>query len=390
MVILTKKLVFSFLFSTFYINFDFIVHSISSLDKKVKLWYNILNEYFYGGIEMNVAFCNIIGNDILKKRVENDISNNSLSHAYIIEGPRGSGRHTMAYQIAAALSCLSDSRIPCGDCKNCKKILSRRSPDIFSIALEDDKITIGVDAIRRIKEDMSTAPNDLRIKVYIIDDADSMTPQAQNAFLLSLEDPPEYVLFFLICENSASLLETVRSRAPALRMQRLDGDVVREYVLEHDKHAVMLKDEDEQIFDIVIFASDGCIGKAIELLDPKKRKILLDEREITEKIISLLSYTNRTEVLSVINSIGSKRSDVLRYLSSVRYAVRDLILLKKTDTVHLCFYQDREEAQELSTRYTSVSLTRLYDALCDAANELESNSNVRLTLLNMVQKAELI
>ncbi len=339
---------------------------------------------------MSVDFKSIVGNDELKSRISRDISDRTLSHAYIIEGPRGSGRHTLAYNISAALACSYDGDMPCGKCKSCEKIFSHKSPDIITQGLEGDKVTIGVESVRQIKDDMATAPNDLDIKVYIIEDADVMTVQAQNAFLLSLEEPPSYVLFFLLCENSTSLLETVRSRAPSLRLQRLTDREVEEYVIEHDKRAKQLRDEDEDIFRTVIHASDGCIGRALELLDTRQRKALLDERNIAQSIISLLSSPDRAEVLGIVSTLGSKRNEVIRYLTAVEYAVRDLMVLKKAENAHLCFYHDKEEAQELSAHFTSIALMSLYDALCEAITDLEANSNVRLTVLNMMQKAGLI
>jgi len=339
---------------------------------------------------MGVEFTQIAGNVSLKRRVSQDISNNTLSHAYIIEGPCGSGRHTLALNIAAALSCDLDNERPCGSCKSCERIFGGKSPDIVVHGFVDDRVTIGVDTIRNIREDMVIAPNDLGIKVYIIENADAMTIQAQNAFLLSLEDPPKYVMFFLICESSSSLLETVRSRAPVLRLQRLDDAELKKYVLDHSRAARNLYEDDPEAFEILTFVADGCIGKALSLLDSRKLKALLDEREIAEKILSLLSCPNKTEVLSVVTALGRKRADVRRYLLSVQTAVRDLLMLKKDDSVRLCFFPDREEAQELSTHYTSASLISLYDALCGACEELDGNSNVRLTLLNMCQKAGII
>ena len=339
---------------------------------------------------MGVMLSKIVGNSLLKGRISTDISNNTLSHAYIIEGPEGSGRHTLALSIAAALSCQNKDSAPCYNCKSCQKIFGAGSPDIIVQGLEGDKVTIGVESIRKIKEDIVIAPNDLDIKVYIIEKADTMTVQAQNAFLLSLEEPPKYVMFFLLCESSGALLETIRSRAPILRLERLEEREVEEYILAHDNRARQLKEEDPRAFQTIVFASNGCIGKALSLLDAPKRKALFDERETAEKILSVLSCPNRTEVLEIISSLGKKRNDVARYLVSVQYAVRDLIMLKKSDSASLCFFPDRDEAQELSTRYTSASLMSLYSALCTACDELDANSNVRLSLLSMAQRAGLI
>lgn len=339
---------------------------------------------------MSVDLKSIIGNDELKSRISRDISDRTLSHAYIIEGPRGSGRHTLAYHISAALACMSNGNIPCEKCKSCEKILSHKSPDIITYGLEDDRVTIGVESVRRIRDDMAAAPNDLNIKVYIIEDADSMTVQAQNALLLSLEEPPPYVLFFLLCENSTSLLETVRSRAPSLRLQRLSERDVEKYLLENDNRARQLYDEDREIFKTVIRSSDGRIGRALDLLDTRQRKALLDERDIAQSIVSFLSDPDRVKVLSIASILGNKRNEVIKYLTAVECAVRDLILLKKAESPHLCFYHDKEQAQEISTHFTSISLMALYDALRKATEDLEAGSNVKLTVLDMMQKAGLI
>ncbi len=339
---------------------------------------------------MNVCFDNIVGNDALKSRISRDVCEGTVSHAYIIEGPEGVGRHTLAKSIAAALSCTSDGQVPCGRCRYCQKIFSDNSPDVKVIGFIDDKVTIGVDQIREIKEDMATFPGELSVKVYIIENAESLTVQAQNSFLLSLEEPPEYVRFFLICESANSLLETVRSRAPSLRMSRLGFDEVEDYVLKNDSRARTLAEEEPETFKTVIHASDGRIGRARTLLGGRERKAMLEERRIAESVISLLASPNRTETMEIVSTLGIKRASVIKYLTAVECAIRDLILLKKSENVSLCFYTDKESAQEIATRFTSKSLISLYDAISDAVSELEANSNVRLTVLNMMQRSGLI
>jgi DNA polymerase-3 subunit delta' len=208
-------------------------------------------------------FPTLLGNMSLRRRLSKDIEEKRLSHAYILEGPRGSGKHTVALLSAAALSCTEQTQLPCGHCKSCEKILSGNSPDIITVGLEGEKVTIGVESIRMLKNDMYTAPNELGVKVYIIEDADKMTVQAQNAFLLSLEEPPEYVLFFLLCESSADLLETVRSRAPTLRTERLDRSMVEAHLLENEKRARTLRDESPDEWREILAISSGCIGYAL-------------------------------------------------------------------------------------------------------------------------------
>ena len=162
------------------------------------------------------ALGDMIGNDALRVRLADDLRRGRLSHAYILEGPVGSGKHTLARQIAAALSCERKqdvtSPLPCRSCPACRKILSGNSPDLITVKREEDKTTFGVEVIRELRQDVPVAPNDTDYKVYLIEDAHLMTQQAQNAFLLTLEEPPPYVLFLLLCglhKDGCNLLEAL-------------------------------------------------------------------------------------------------------------------------------------------------------------------------------------
>ena len=349
-------------------------------------------------------FSAIVGNEPLKKRLYSDVSENHLSHAYVLEGPRGSGRHTVALQVAAAIECenresageadLFGSRakasLPCGVCPSCRKILEGKSPDFITVGLEEDRVSIGVETIRELKNDMYTAPNDLSVKVYVIENADLMTAQAQNAFLLSLEEPPEYVIFFLLCENSTNLLETVRSRAPTLRTHRIETDEIEKYLLVNDSRARALKDENERDWKTLLAVSSGSIGYALELLDPKIRSQIFECRNDAKELIFLLSGSRRSAAFEAIRELGTKRSDVKNRLFLLQYALRDLILLKKSDNAPLCFFEDRDEAQEIASRFTMATLLSLYDSSVTAIDDLDSSANVRLALMTMMQRAGII
>ena len=360
--------------------------------------------FLKGAEYMNeIYFPDIVGNNDLLYRLSKDISENRLAHAYIIEGQRGSGRHTAATQVAAAIECEARASfnspsffgnerkiIPCGKCPSCLKILDGKSPDVKIIGLEEDKVTMGVDTIRNLKNDMYTAPNDLSVKVYIIEDADRMTVQAQNAFLLSLEEPPEYVLFFLLCENSSDLIETVRSRAPTLRTEHIPEDEIEKYLLSHDKRAESVKNFSLSDWKTLLSIASGSIGYAAELLDDKKRNEVFELRRSASDLIVALSRSSKKSAIETVSSFGTKRQDVIIRLNLIETALRDLIILKKCESAALCFYTDRDEAQEISDRFTAKSLFTLYDAVSLALNDLELNSNVRLTLMNMMRNAKLI
>lgn len=343
---------------------------------------------------MNKAFASIVGNDTLRARLTRAVNDNTLSHAYIIEGSAGSGRHTIALQTIAALSCSERHKdgasLPCKKCISCRKILESRSPDVIRIAPEEDKVSIGIEAIRFLKNDIYLPPTDLSVKAYIIDPADVMTSQAQNAFLLSLEEPPEYVLFFLICENSSALLETVKSRAPILRTEKIPQDDIEKYLLSHDNRASQLKEQSSEEFAEIICAADGSIGCALSLLDSKKRKQILENRKIAKDFINLASGKLNRDKLELIFSLGTKRGEICDRLSYIQSALRDLLLLKKDEDAPLCFYADREQACELSTHFTSKKLLTLFESTEVAIHDLSRNSNVRLTTVNMLKNSELI
>lgn len=352
----------------------------------------------------SVFFQSIYGNHALKKRLYRDVTENHLSHAYILEGPFGCGRHTVARQVAAAIECsarTSDEMpdlfgstrsacIPCGECPSCRKILESKSPDVITVGLVEERTTIGVDSIRWLKDDMYTAPNDLSVKVYIIENADLMTEQAQNALLLSLEEPPEYVLFFLLCESSIDLLETIRSRAPTLRLERLSREEVEECLIKNEPRASALRSEEPAVFNTVLSIASGSVGYAAELLDPRRRNSILEQRDDARELISLLSLSRRSAVFEAIRSLGNKRSEIIERLALLQYALRDLILLKKCDSAPLCFFEDREDAQEMASRFTLAGLLSLYDSSIIACDDLSSNANVRLALMSMMQRAGLI
>ncbi len=333
-------------------------------------------------------FTNIIGNAALRQRLAMDIMSGSLSHAYIIEGREGSGRRTLALNMAAALSC-SDregERFPCLECTACRKILDGKTPDVIRISPERDRVSIGVDAVRFIREDTMTFPNDFDYKVYIIENADTMTVQAQNALLLTLEEPHSYAVFLLICQSASSLLETVRSRAPILRTEPVSRQQLEVYLTEHDSRAQALAASDRAELDALLSEADGCIGRALTLLDPKQRQPRIERHELAERFVrTFCSRSTAQQRLELTADFSNKRNIVSEELSAISLALRDLILLKKSDEAPLCFWYDRDAAIELAWQYTLADLLALYDRVTVASDSLSKNANLRLTLTKLIE-----
>ena len=363
----------------------------------------------------------IVGNRALLERFKRDITEGTLSHAYILEGPTGSGKHTLAQHICATLSCehgthrtiLEDDAqtsmfdtllpvvektktaaespkdIPCGECRSCRKVLEGNCPDIRLIG-RDGKATIGVESIRFLKSDVLLAPNDLDTKIYVIENAECMTPQAQNALLLTLEEPPPYVLFLLLSNGVENLLETIRSRAPVLHTECIGEEEMKRYVIDTCPTAARLYERSPEEFEAILLNANGCIGHAIALLDAKTRKPILKQRETTDAFLDICLSRRPADVLSLIPLFGTKREEVATTISMIQTALRDLLLLKKSESVRLLYFVNRAEAIDRSDRFPTQALLALQRATDTALQGLERNGNVRITLIRMCMDAGIL
>lgn len=333
---------------------------------------------------MDSIFSRIAGNGALKKRLLADIQHGSLSHAYIIEGKKGCGKHLAAQAITAAVNCTGDKHnAPCGTCDSCRRILGSLTPDVITISRESGKATLGVDPIRALSTDVSTVPSELERKVYVIEEAELMTQQAQNALLLTLEEPPPFVMFLLLCENALSLLETIRSRAPIIRVEPLDRSALDLYLIENDPRARLLKNNQRDEYEIILTTADGSVGEAIRLLDSKERKLLLMKRSSVDAIISASAERSPGKALSVVlTAPPPKRADMIPLFSLLLTAVRDLLLISRTDHPHLCYYTDLEEAADRASSFSVSSLVSLFEATERTIDSLSKNASVPLTLVN--------
>ncbi len=203
-----------------------------------------------------MAFDALLGNDQLKHRLCESLRRGRPSHFYLIAGPKGSGRHTLARLLAAALMCQGDAP-PCGRCEGCRKVLAGVHPDFITVEDPDHK-TVPVDLIRRVRADAFIQPNEGRRKIYLF--PQELRLEGQNALLKLLEEPPGYGAFLLIAEDPQTLLPTIRSRCAELRLQPLPEDLLRRELRQRFPQA------DDQALDTAIARGGGFLGQAQDLL----------------------------------------------------------------------------------------------------------------------------
>ena len=205
-----------------------------------------------------MGFETLLGNDQLKNNLEESLKKGHISHFYLISGPKGSGKHTLARLLAAAILCQNPNR-PCGVCHVCRKVLENTHPDFITVD-DPEKKTVTVDLIRQTIADIYVQPNESDHKIYLFPRAQDMGIPSQNALLKVLEEPPKYGVFILLTDNPERLLPTVRSRCTLLQMRALSEDLLRRQ-LRYDFPEASAED-----IDAAIFRSGGFHGQARALL----------------------------------------------------------------------------------------------------------------------------
>lgn len=202
----------------------------------------------------------LLGNERLKQGLSAALEADKLSHCYLIAGPSGSGKHTLAGLLAAAMECTAERGRPCGRCAQCRKVFAGTHPDVVTVD-ETARKTVGVDLIRRARQDVYVLPNEGRRKVYVFPRAMDMNPNAQNALLKVIEEPPSYASFLLLSDSAERLLPTIRSRAVCLQLSPLPEELCLRALQE--RHP----ERDDAALREACRRSEGFLGRAELLLE---------------------------------------------------------------------------------------------------------------------------
>lgn len=299
----------------------------------------------------------LIGNEKVRQAVLSQIKGDRLPHAIIIEGEKGLGKHTLSAFLSRAALCSQNDK-PCGSCQSCHLAAVGSHPDIITVAPEDKKKNIAVAQIRQLRQSAYVKPHLGSRRVFIIDKAETMNEQSQNALLKVLEEPPQGVFFILIAESAAALLETILSRCVVLKLstpKRCDSAAwISENIKPRREEAVIHRALDD---------SKGNIGRAVELL----RKRNSDSPEAAAKDFADILFTgDEFTMLCLLNRFEKDRPKADVFLSSFKYEIS--VLLRSN-------YNDIGKAKILSELYT----------LCDSFTEsLKTNINLSLLFTEMV------
>ena len=203
-----------------------------------------------------MSFETLLGNERLKQNLSESLAKKHISHFYLISGPKGSGKHTMAKLLAAAILC-QGHRKPCLSCVPCRKVMEGNHPDFITVEDPEHK-NVAVKIVRQFREDVFIRPNESDYKLYLF--PQELGLEGQNALLKILEEPPRYGVFILLTDNPDKLLPTVRSRCTELKLLPLEEGMLKKQLRMDFPQA------EEEDLAAAIFRSGGFLGQARELL----------------------------------------------------------------------------------------------------------------------------
>ncbi|MGN1097409.1 MAG: ATP-binding protein, partial [Clostridia bacterium] len=232
------------------------------------------------------------------ERLLSDVKNKTVSHAYILEGPKGVGKKTAADTFARALHCTGENK-PCGVCRSCAMHSAGTHPDIEVIEPEDNG-NIKIDAVRAAADELYMRPKLAEKKLLIIDGADGMNPAAQNAMLKTFEEPPSYGVVVLLSENIQNLLPTIRSRGVKLLMEPFPAEKIKAFV-ERTYPAMRGKSE------FVAGYSGGIVGKAVEICEDEEFFSL--RTQMFEAVSTLAGGKEGIFTAAEVFGVGKKKTD---------------------------------------------------------------------------------
>jgi DNA polymerase-3 subunit delta' len=316
-------------------------------------------------VEYTSLFETIYGNEQLKATLCADLAADRLSHAYLIEGAPGSGRTMLAMTLLSALVT---------DPLSLRKINEGNCPDLHIIAADKGKRMIGIDKIRAMRQIAPIRPNDLDFHIFVIRDAHNLTVQAQNALLKLLEEPPGAAFFFLLCDSASSLLSTVRSRAPILRMQSFAPDDLRTYLLEHSPDAQKLSKNDPAAFDALLHLAGGTVGGALRLLSEKGGKV----NELSVQVLSFwtaVADRQIQEIYLATATLPADRERMGRFITESRLALRDMAAARQGGAYESLFGYE-SEIKILSSKLPLRRILLLDNLLVSLTADLAANANL--------------
>lgn len=297
-------------------------------------------------------FEKIRGQRFAKKYLSNSIKSNMISHAYMFEGPSGVGKNTMARELAATLLEMENLF---------------NSPDYIEITPDGNSIKIA--QIRKLQSDILVKPYK-SYKIYVIDEAQKMTVEAQNALLKTLEEPPKYAIIILITNNKESLLDTIKSRCEIIKFTPIPLVEVADYLTQIGV--------DKNRASLLANFSRGSMQKAIELSESEDFHIMRDE---VQKYVETFLTGSMLDIMDIQSSIEKYKDNITNVLDLLVNYFRDIMMVKENVDSSMIINLDRLVfIKNMSTKITYSQLSKIIDIIEETKNKLRSNCNFNISI----------
>ena len=317
------------------------------------------------------GFKDIIGNDLIKEQFSEAIRTGKLSHAYLISGDKGMGKKKLVRAFCEELFCEHPTEDgACGICPSCRKVLSGNHPDVIWLSTAKPDV-IKVDEIReQIVDTAEIRPFLGGRKVYIIPDAERMNQQAQNSLLKVLEEPPEYVIIFLLCSDETALLETILSRVIRIRLKPRTDSMVKEHLRDR------FTDSEEEGLDLAVAFSRGNVGRAEDILSGKELSGVYDA---VSDICRNIKHMDAGRIAYQAHRLSEELGDTDEVLDLLQLWYRDLMMYKVTrDIGGLLFKTERKAMMEIAPICSYEGIEEIMDAIETCRVRLSANVNPEL------------
>ena len=314
------------------------------------------------------GFAEIIGHEQIIEHLQNAIKMDKISHAYILNGPDKSGKKMLAEAFAQTLQCEQHGIEPCMECHSCKQAVNHNQPDIIYVTHEKPNTLSVADIRSQLVNDVDVKPYSSRYKIYIVDEAEKMNQQAQNALLKTIEEPPAYAVIILLTTNADAFLPPILTRCVVLN---LSDDKIKKYLMEH------CKVPDYQA-DVCVAFAQGNVGKAMALASSD------DFQELKAAAVQLLKRIHEIELYEfkeAIKQINEYKMEINDYLDIMMIWFRDILLYKATTDVNgLIFKDEVYDIKKQASKSSYSGIEAILEALEKAKVRLTANVNFDLVM----------
>ena len=317
------------------------------------------------------GFRDIIGHNQIVDHLKNAIRMEKISHAYIFNGESNAGKMMLAEAFAMALQCENHGDEPCMECRSCHQAKEHNQPDIIYVS-HDKPNVISVDDIRQqINNDIVIKPYNSKYKIYIVDEAEKMNVQAQNALLKTIEEPPAYGIILLLTTNADSFLPTILSRCITLNLKSVNEDLIKSYLMK--KYQI----PDYQA-DVCAAFAQGNVGKAIQLAASDEfNELKASALSIVKKLEDMDLY----ELNQLIKQINEFKPKIQEYFDLLTLWFRDVLYLKATNDVNNLIFKDEVyDIKKQAAKKSYSGIEKILQAIELTRTRLKANVNFDLVI----------